>query len=111
VKHTKGPWTVHKDKEGRGYEIYGNAPAPGWGSLGHQEVCRINAKRHGAKRGMRANYTEHPDDEANARLIAAAPELLEALKKWQSANALGDAQILSEARIARDLAIAKVEAT
>lgn len=32
--------------------------------------------------------------------------LLEACKKWQTANVLGDAQLLADARITRDLAIA-----
>lgn len=85
MDRTPGPWRVHKDEHGRGYEIYGNAPAPGWGQLGHKEVCRINAKKHGAKRGMSASYAEHPDDGANAAFIVRAcnchDELVEAVNR------------------------------
>ena len=85
MEHTPGPWTVHKDEMGRGYEILGNAPSPGWGSLGHKEICRINSRRTGAKRGMSPSYYEHPDDAANADYIVRAcnchDELLAACKR------------------------------
>lgn len=51
-KHTPGPWTLEREKNIR--LLVRTAP----------DRC----------------YAFHPDDEPNARLIAAAPELLEALK-------------------------------
>lgn len=45
--------------------------------------------------------------EANAKLIAAAPLMLQALLEWKEANALGNAEMLSQARITRDIAIKK----
>ena len=44
---------------------------------------------------------------ANAQLIAAAPELLKALLEWEEANVMGDAEMLSQARITRHIAINK----
>lgn len=42
-----------------------------------------------------------------AKLIAAAPEMFEALIQWQAANALGNAELLHDARILREIAIKK----
>jgi len=83
--HTPGPWVAHGRNvsvEGRDIEF---------------PVAQVTDILHEAEAF------------ANAHLIAAAPELLEACKKWQAANVLGDAQLLADARIARDLAIAKAE--
>lgn len=43
---------------------------------------------------------------ANARLIAAAPEMIDALRQWAVAEKLGDEQELANARHSRDAAIA-----
>lgn len=43
----------------------------------------------------------------DAQLIAAAPELLKALLEWEEANVMGDAEMLSQARITRGIAIKK----
>ena len=43
----------------------------------------------------------------NAKLIAAAPLLLEALQTWETANVFGDNEILNRARILRAIAIEK----
>jgi len=43
----------------------------------------------------------------NAKLIAAAPLLLEALQTWEAANVFGDNEILNRARILRAIAIEK----
>lgn len=56
---------------------------------------------------LNSEDTDEITSEANAKLMAAAPEMLEALQGWQTANALGDAEILSQARISRDIAIRK----
>lgn len=58
MKHTPAPWVMHAKSISGAYQITGATD----GSL------RI------------ATVTNAPNDEANARLIAAAPELLEALK-------------------------------
>lgn len=50
-----------------------------------------------------AGGANHPD----ARLIAAAPDLLEALKQWAHAVAIGDEVELINASAARDAAIVK----
>ncbi len=73
MSHTSGPWYVHKDQSFRGYEISSRG-------CGGREVCRINSRRSGAKRGMGVRFFPHPDDEHNANLLAAAPDLLAAAK-------------------------------
>jgi len=64
-KHTPGPWLYREDKGG-GYEVFpynGGPPEIGeWA-----EICTIS------------EYNKDP--EADARLVAAAPELLEELKR------------------------------
>lgn len=66
AKHTPGPWEVAQYSDGA--YIMSDHVDPGFGVK--QEVARVHAKRHDDARGH-----------ANARLIAAAPELLEALRK------------------------------
>ena len=44
---------------------------------------------------------------ADARLIAAAPELLDALRQWANAEATNDAEELQNARSSRDAANTK----
>jgi len=94
-KFTPGPWEfdgmayIFKTPIGDGEMV---AQIRGWGWL--------------QKKGEEAGIAEQ---NANARLIAAAPDMYEALKIWQAANALGDNQLLVDARIKRDIAIAKAE--
>lgn len=68
IQHTPGPWRV----QGTGI----------WG--GHADgLERLIA-------GLWTHYVGQQQTEANARLIAAAPELLEALKALLSPDAEGD---------------------
>jgi hypothetical protein len=46
---------------------------------------------------------------ANARVIAAAPDMIDALRQWRNAEREGDEAEMANARISRDLIIAKVE--
>lgn len=64
--HTPGPWTAEAEREGG-------------------PVTYVHAKAHGIA-DCNAGY---PNDEANARLIAAAPELYEALRALRSALSSG----------------------
>lgn len=59
-KHTPGPWIV-----GGKYTVRTPFTSSDW-------ICRTRDERHGH---------DDNEDEANARLISAAPELLEALKE------------------------------
>ena len=71
--HTPGPWSVHKARDiPDSFEIHWeirSAPelnsSTGWGVVNVHRVLRAGG---------------HAEGEANARLIAAAPELLEALE-------------------------------
>jgi hypothetical protein len=76
LKHTPGPWIIH------GKKIYSQAKKNDGGG----NVCV--AYPHGPSGEWRHIYKEHA---ANARLIAAAPELLEiaaeALNWWHDDNA------------------------
>lgn len=58
TKHTPGPWAARKDSSGK-VTVY-STQVPGLGT-----ICKLGC---------------WPIDEEDARLIAAAPELLEALK-------------------------------
>ena len=99
VKHTPGPWLYREDKGG-GYEVFpynGGLPEIGEWS----EICTI------------LEYNKDP--EADARLIAAAPELLEALRRLASFEAMTNEgwgvshpELTARANFAR-AAIAKAE--
>lgn len=89
AQHTPGPWNWHQYS--RGLYIYG---------LGHQ-VCCIDASR--------ASDMDH-EDKANARLIAAAPDLLEALQAFVSDHLTLSECVQNAAVLERALAaIAKTE--
>lgn len=47
------------------------------------------------------------EQKANARLIAAAPDMIDALRQWANAEATADEVELQNARASRDEAIAK----
>jgi len=66
VKHTPGPWFVNQDEDGN-YRSIGSA---GWWGLA-QVVVRFEGERNDDATGL-----------ANANLIAAAPDLLAALKAF-----------------------------
>lgn len=84
-EHTPGPWTVGEDSRGV------------WADVDSVACRLLDIRRTG---GMACSY------EANARLIAAAPELLDALRQWAAAEDYGDAEELANARRSRDRAIA-----
>lgn len=90
MKHTPGPWTVTELKHSsNGYKASEF-------QIANKEERRCVAVTPKFNRGLR-NYKEA---EANARLIAAAPELLEdakqalsLLEKWRVENKLPKTQI------------------
>lgn len=86
AKHTPGPWI---------YAIPGDSFVASDNGL----ICRRPAVSGGGS--APSNW------DANARLIAAAPELLDALQQWAHAVAIGDEVELINASAARDAAITK----
>ena len=74
TNHTPGPWKLKREHSAI-FILGDNEP---WPSAGH--VARVDARRSGAKRGMAVAMHMSETDEANACLIAAAPELLAALE-------------------------------
>ena len=64
TQHTPGPWVFTPEVNMAGMRYVRQAPE----ANGSNEICRVEGWRDGI-------------GEANARLIAAAPELLEALQK------------------------------
>ena len=82
ITFTPGPWRVHRLNYPAGedvsFEVLAERPAKG-----HQYFIAQTIMREVAKEGERIAI-----DEANARLIAAAPEMLDALKRWVAAEAV-----------------------
>ena len=74
TKHTPGPWKKAERLNGLWWHISAESSGLGPGQ-GRQAVACVHG---GSKRGAKA-YAEM--SEANARLIAAAPDLLEALRE------------------------------
>ena len=68
TKHTPGPWEAVS--QGMGYGIQGD---------GRNHCVAFTNTASCSKAALRANVTKDEEEFANARLIAAAPELLEAL--------------------------------
>ena len=97
-KHTQGPWYVVGDRIYRRpkHELY----EYGGGVAGDKPIAIIN-------KGWFADDEAGFPVEANARLIAAAPCLLEALKDWLESWKTGDG--ILESRDKAIEAIAKAE--
>jgi len=74
MAHTPGPWLF--SWEGEGWEDGGLS------IVAHQlgEVCYIDHRLNGFYQDHERTPRTHEDQQANANLIAAAPELLAALK-------------------------------
>lgn len=66
MTHTPGPWSVAENLFGNtaSYEVYSNAETKS-GKGGYTRICQITPR----------------DQKSNAALIAAAPEMLEALEE------------------------------
>ena len=62
-----------------------------------------------AKIGSSHKNRYSAEDEANARLIAAAPDMIDALMQWKRAEQNNDPVELQNARVSRDIAIAKAK--
>lgn len=73
--HTPGPWTVNHD-DGESVGILGNN---GNNARGQQYVAAIQYSEAAQKQYL-PNIPSHEQAKANARLIAAAPELLQSLE-------------------------------
>jgi hypothetical protein len=76
TKHTPGPWhrVKHGDNESEVYDINGKSK---------DGVMTMLAEVH-------HDWQEWEEFEANARLIAAAPDMLEALKKARTCMSIPD---------------------
>lgn len=88
--HTPGPWSVEYDKTG-GYDCMtsGYHVGPPSALRGVRSVVTVDTRR---------NDNEDPESEANARLIAAAPEMYEALKLFVTAS-MGGSNSAGESHI------------
>lgn len=96
AKHTPGPWGIDR-------YVVKSGDDEGAEMLSIKNVCRISQQPNGHK--------QDETDEANARLIAAAPELLEALERaadelHRAQNSNGSQWLIDEEAKAR-AAIAK----
>lgn len=79
-KHTPGPWLAKYDVNGF-YEISGEAVATPIPTASGVKTFMLQTR-------VAFTYEEGEIDEANARLIASAPELLEALRGLLDAHAV-----------------------
>ena len=85
TKHTPGPWEESVLSDGTEWTVIG------------------------PNEDMLADLSQCDNAEANARLIAAAPDMFAALRQWAVAERMGDAHITQSARASRDAAIAKAQ--
>jgi hypothetical protein len=101
AKHTPGPWDWFTDAPPLTTDLTSKARTPG---------ARVQARYLVGANGQGFAHTvglPHEQDEANARLIAAAPELLEALQMMRDPGRLEDSAWYREALDKADAAIAK----
>lgn len=105
--HTQGPWTVTDD----GYAITG---ADGGTLIVETTKANWENLAAAAAQGSTLAQKHLPEVEANARLIAAAPELLAALEALVGEADLGEVDLDDDDRIKLDnarAAIAKAKGT
>lgn len=101
-KHTPGPWKIVKSK-------FGKLSIEVKKGLATYEIAReVGGEVRQDEKGF---WSDKSEVEANANLIAAAPDQHDALMQWKRAEETGDETELANARIARDVAIAKATAT
>lgn len=81
-KHTPGPWRLDHAARGAGFSVVAASPKRAGGG---NRICTCRP----------ASYSPeaHDEAEANARLIAAAPDLLEELKNLLAAYEQPDRQL------------------
>lgn len=84
-KHTPGPWVVDESTDGRSKGFIRHQTEEGHSVA----ICRVTG-----------TYWSHEQREANRRLIAAAPELLEALEEIVARNEIQHWFNLDQARFA-----------
>ena len=95
TKHTPGPWQIRQPTgDGTARLIWRNDEGPDFAGETNTNYRMVARDIH---------------SEANAALIAAAPDMIDALRQWAVAERMGDAHITQGARASRDAAIAKAE--
>lgn len=92
-EHTKGPWVVEPCYRS-GYTI--------WGGTNAEPICVVDTQDDEGRYGVIRN-------EADAFLIAAAPELLEALQELYEDEGFGRCVTETSASLKAKLAIAKAK--
>ena len=98
TKFTKGPWVVGDHTGGRSDEIYGGK---------HEQLLAISTGE-----GYGSYFGDDTDDveamkKANAHLIAAAPELYDALEAWADPSQQDLTKLVEQTRKALDKARGK----
>jgi len=89
---TPGPWEVYGCEQG---EKYGQVFSPD-GVTDGRTICNV-AESELIPGGRKARFAHNAEDEANARLIAAAPELYEQCKRFE--KVLSELVVMGEADI------------
>jgi hypothetical protein len=94
MKHSEGPWNISPHRSKKGFYAKINAPNGDW-----YEFAKVVVR-------VKGDPAEHPTGLANARLIAAAPDMIDVLMQWQAAERDGSDDELRNARNNRDEIIA-----
>jgi hypothetical protein len=103
-KHTPGPW--YPKPAPYGWDVWGNLDDGKDTWVGPVQRVISPHARMGSRKAIEAASEE---TEANARLIAAAPDLLDALKQFEAFYPMGINLDLDDAFRAARTAIAKAE--
>lgn len=81
AKHTPGPWRIDEDSDDFPVVVGPRKGARRFGVEGEWDICLMDKDEDPSRRGVIM---------ANARLIAAAPDMLAALKAQEAADDAGE---------------------